>query len=203
MPALDARVLRGALGNCIIGREIVVLEETTSTNDSVLQRSTSLTPEGLVVFAEHQTAGRGQRANVWESALEKGLWLSILLRPKIDIAESARLSNWAIRTVAETIEREFGLAAKIKPPNDVYLGDKKVAGVLVEMRAQKDAPHSAIAGIGINVNHAAEDFSEELRSRAISLAMSLDRQVDRERFAIALLRELDRTYRENFCAKLL
>ena len=208
MSALDARFLRGALGNCIIGREIVVLEETTSTNDSVLQRSTSRTPEGLVVFAEHQTAGRGQRDNRWESAPEKGLWLSILLRPKIDIAESARLSSWAIRTVAETIAREFGLAARVKPPNDVYIGGKKVAGVLVEMRAQKNAPHLAIVGIGINVNHRPEDFSEELRARAASLSMLLDRsakgrirrgeEINREAFAVALLRELDRTYRELF-----
>ena len=198
MSALDARFLRGALGNCIIGREIVVLEETTSTNDAVLQRSTSLTPEGLVVFAEHQTAGRGQRDNRWESALEKGLWLSILLRPKIDIAESARLSTWAATVVTDVIQQELGLATVVKPPNDVYIGDKKVAGVLVEMRAQKKRPHLAIVGIGINVNHAPIDFSDELRPRAVSLSMVLDRQLDRANLAIALLRNLDRTYAKLF-----
>src|SRR5438093_5444991 len=111
-----------------IGRQIIVLEQTGSTNDAILRVATANSKEGLVVFAEHQTAGRGQRDNRWESAPEKGLWLSILLRPKIDIAESARLSSWAIRTVAETIAREFGLAARVKPPNDVYIGGKKVAG---------------------------------------------------------------------------
>jgi BirA family biotin operon repressor/biotin-[acetyl-CoA-carboxylase] ligase len=194
MPALDAQRLRDALGPCMIGREIIMLEQTTSTNDSILHRAASGGAEGLVVFAEHQTAGRGQRQNVWESAAHKGLWFSILLRPKIDIADSPRLSRWAIDTVAKTIEREFGLAATIKPPNDVYIGDKKVAGVLVEMRAQQNAPHLAIVGIGINVNHAAVDFSKGLRDRAVSLSMLLGQQVDRERFALALLRELDRTY---------
>ncbi|MGH8101832.1 MAG: biotin--[acetyl-CoA-carboxylase] ligase [Chthoniobacterales bacterium] len=191
---LDPGQLRRALGDCTIGREIVVLEETTSTNDSVLERASTEVPEGLVVFAEHQTAGRGQRSNRWESAPHLGLWFSILLQPKIDIGESPRLTAWAAEVVAETIRAEFGLSPTIKAPNDVQIDGRKVAGVLVEMRAQVNARHIAIAGIGVNVNHQAKDFSEELRARAISLTMALDREVDRERFAIALLRKLDRSY---------
>ena len=83
--ALSADKLRADLGSVVIGRDIDVLNETTSTNDSVLERALPITPEGLVVFAERQTAGRGQRNNSWESATGKGLWFSILLRPKIDI----------------------------------------------------------------------------------------------------------------------
>ena len=191
---LDPEKLRRALGNCTIGREIVVLQETTSTNDSLLQKVTAGTPEGLIVFAEHQTAGRGQRSNRWESAPHKGLWFSILLRPKIDIAESPRLTTWAAEGVAETIRAEFGLSPVIKAPNDVQIDGRKVAGVLVEMRAQANAPHIAIAGIGINVNHEREDFPEKLRARAISLAMALDGPVDRHDLAVALLRGLDRSY---------
>lgn len=198
MSQLDAAWLRNALGDCTIGREIIVLEETTSTNDAVLQMRAATTPEGLVVFAEHQTTGRGQRGNRWESAARKGLWFSVLLRPRIDIDKSARLTTWAAETVARTIEKEFSLTAIVKSPNDVHVDGRKVAGVLVEMRAQKSAPHIAIAGIGVNVNHGREDFSEELRSHATSLALALDRQVDREKFAAALLRNLDRTYRKSF-----
>ena len=191
---LVADELRDVLGRCTIGREIVVLEEAASTNDSVLQRATFDTPEGVVVFAERQTAGRGQRGNTWESAAHKGLWFSILLRPKIDIGESGRLTAWATKAIAQTIAKEFALSTTIKPPNDVYVAGKKIAGVLVEMRAQQNAPHFAIVGIGVNMNHRLEDLSKELRSRAASLAMVLDRQVDRQQFAIALLRNLDRTY---------
>ena len=198
MSELDTRALREALSDCVIGRQVVVVEETTSTNDSVLERAKVGAPEGLVVFAEHQTAGRGQRDNRWESTARRGLWFSILLRPKIDIAQSPRLSRWAIETVAETIQRDFGLPATVRPPNDVYVGNQKVAGVLVEMRAQEKGPHLAIVGIGINVNHAPADFSDELRPRAVSLAMLLDRQLDRSSFAVALLRELDRTYAQSF-----
>ena len=199
---LDPHKLRRALRNCTIGREIIVLEQTTSTNDSVLERAGADALEGLVIFAEHQIAGRGQRGNRWESAPHKGLWFSMLLRPKIDVHESPRLTTWAAKTVTETIRAEFGLLPAIKAPNDIQIDGRKVAGVLVEMRAQANAPHIAIAGIGINVNHAPEDFSEELRLRAVSLAIVLGHQIDRSKFAAQLLRDLDRSYADVFTGAL-
>src|SRR3984893_16866973 len=196
--ALSADKLRADVDPATIGSDIVVLDEATSTNDSVLERAFPAAPEGLVVFAERQIAGRGQRNNSWESAAGKGLCFSILLRPKIDVGASPQLAEWAARTVAHTISNEFELQAMVKLPNDVVVAGKKIAGVLVEMRAQKNAPHIAIVGIGVNVNHRAEDFSEELRTRAISLAMTLDREVDRHQFAVALLQNLDRSYHDAF-----
>ena len=197
--ALSADKLRTDLDSAIIGRDIVVVDETTSTNDSVLERTLPSTAEGLVVFAERQVAGRGQRHNSWESAVGKGLWFSILLRPQIDIGASAQLAEWAASTVADTISTEFARQATVKLPNDVVMAGKKIAGVLVEMRAQKNAPHIAIVGIGLNVNQRAEDFSDELRPRAISLAMALRRQVDHQQVAVALLRNLDASYQKIFC----
>ena len=195
---LIANALGAGLGDNVIGREIVVLEETTSTNDVILRLATGGAGEGFVVFAEHQTAGRGQRGNRWESAPRKGLWFSMLLRPKIELVESTRLVVWAVETVADTIQNEFALAATIKAPNDVHVSGKKVAGVLVEMRAQEKTAHLAIAGIGINLNQSAQDFPQDLQPRAISLAMALGQPVDRQKFAIALLRNLDRSYHELF-----
>src|SRR5438309_6269823 len=181
-----------------IGQRIIVLEQTGSTNDAILQVATANSKEGLVLFAEHQTAGRGQRGNRWESAAGKGLWFSILLRPKIQINDSGRLTIWAIETISDVIRTEFSLEPTIKLPNDVQLYGRKVAGVLVEMRAQEKAPHLAIVGIGINVNQSLEDFPPELQGRAISLAMALHRPVDRQQLAVAILRNLNRTYREKF-----
>jgi len=198
LDGLVAEELQADLGSAAIGREIIVLEQTGSTNDAILQIATADSNEGLVLFAEHQTAGRGQRGNRWESAAGKGLWFSILLRPRIDLASSPQLTAWAAEAISGAIENEFSLTATIKLPNDVQIDERKVAGVLVEMRAQKNAPHLAIAGIGINVNQSREDFPKELQSRAISLAMARGKQVDRQKFAIALLRNLDRTYRELF-----
>ena len=195
---LVAGELQASLASGVIGREIIVLEQTGSTNDAILQIANANSKEGLVVFAEHQTAGRGQRGNRWESAAGKGLWFSILLRPKIDLASSPRLTAWAAEAVSGAIQNEFSLTPAIKPPNDVHIDGRKVAGVLVEMRAQEKAAHLAIAGIGVNVNQSREDFPKELQNRAISLAMALGKQIDRQSFAIALLRKLDRTYREKF-----
>ena len=195
---LIANTLRADLGTALIGREIIVLEQTGSTNDAILQSATPDSNEGLVLFAEHQTAGRGQRGNRWESAAGKGLWFSILLRPNIDISNSHQLTAWAVEAVSETIRNEFSLETAIKFPNDIQINGRKVAGVLVEMRAQEKAPHLAVAGIGINVNQSLADFPVELQSRAISLAMALGRHVDRQKFAVALLQNLDRTYRAGF-----
>ena len=190
--------IQADLGTMVIGQEIMVLEQTGSTSDAVLQIMERDSTEGMVLFAEHQTAGRGQRGNRWESAAGKGLWFSILLRPMIDVTSSPQLTIWATQAISEVVQTEFMIKPTIKLPNDVQIDGRKVAGVLVEMRAQEGAPHVAIVGIGINVNHGLQDFPEELQSRAISLAMALGRQIDRQKFVVALLRNLDWSYRERF-----
>ena len=193
---LSGPKLRAGLGHATIGREIIVLDETTSTNDVVLQMANGGAPEGLVVFAEHQTGGRGQRGNIWESAAGKGLLCSVLLRPNVALQDSARLVDWAVKGIAWTLESTCLRKVTIKLPNDIYIDGRKVAGVLVEMRAQPGAPHLAVAGIGVNVNQTPSHFPEQLRDRATSLAIVLGGPVDRNTLAIALLRSLDHLYRE-------
>ena len=115
---LDPESLRAALSEQTIGNRIIVLEETTSTNDVVAQMAAT-SSEGLVVIAESQTAGRGQYGRRWASAPGKGLWLSVLLRPNITIAESARLTDLLASSIASTIAKCTGLMPFVKPPNDV------------------------------------------------------------------------------------
>jgi BirA family transcriptional regulator, biotin operon repressor / biotin---[acetyl-CoA-carboxylase] ligase len=198
---LIADELQAHFACATIGRQIIVLEQTGSTNDAILQVATPDSKEGLVLFAEHQTAGRGQRGNRWESAAGKGLLFSILLHPKIEINSSWRLTIWAIEAISDVIRTELSLEPAVKLPNDVQIHGRKVAGVLTEMRAQEKAPHLAIVGIGINVNQSLQDFPPELRNRAISLAMALQQPVDRQKFAAALLQNLDRSYRAQFAPK--
>lgn len=191
--ALDAVALRAALGAQLIGRHLVVLAETTSTNDVIAQMAAD-EAEGLVVIAEKQKTGRGQYGRRWESAPGKGLWLSVLLRPKIALADSARLTEFLAAAIAATIKETVGVEAIIKPPNDVYLGSRKVAGVLVEMRVETGGGYCAIAGLGLNVNHAPDDFPPELRETAGSLAAVAGHALDRFELAVALLRRLDQGY---------
>jgi BirA family transcriptional regulator, biotin operon repressor / biotin---[acetyl-CoA-carboxylase] ligase len=189
---LIAEELRAALQGGRIGDQIVVVEEAESTNDVAWEAAKRGAPEGFVVFAERQTAGRGQYGRRWESAPYLGLWLSILLRPVMTLRESPRLTSLLADLVAATITEETGCAAAIKPPNDIYVAGRKVAGILVEGRTENNGSYVAVGGMGINVNQAANDFPEQLRETAGSLAMATGRPIARMPFAIALLRNLDK-----------
>lgn len=190
---LDAVRLRSALRKQRIGRRVVVLEETTSTNDKLAEMAAE-SAEGLVVFAEHQTSGRGQYGRHWESAARKGLWMSILLRPQLAVAESRRLTAFLATVIAATIEKQLRLVPAIKSPNDVYLDGRKIAGVLVEMRVESCGSYCAIAGLGINVNQTTTDFPTELRETAGSLSLARGSSVDRTELAIELLRRMEERY---------
>lgn len=187
---LIASELRTALTGSRLGNEIVVVEEAESTNDLAWEAARRGAAEGFVVFAERQTKGRGQYGRRWESAPYLGLSFSILLRPALSLRESPGLTLLLAENVAATIQQETGCVATIKPPNDIYIGERKVAGILVEGRTASDGSYHAVAGIGINVNQTLEDFSEELRETAGSLAMATGRKIERSKFAIALLRGL-------------
>ena len=188
---LIAEELRAGLAGRRVGNEIVVVEETRSTNDLCWEAAERGASEGFVAFAERQTAGRGQYGRRWDSAPYRGLWLSVLLRPAMTLRESAQLTSLLAEAVASTIEEETGCAASIKPPNDIYIADRKVAGVLVEGRNDKEGNYVAVAGIGINVNQTIADFPEELRATAGSLAMVTGQVVSRMKLAIALLRNIE------------
>ncbi len=181
-----------------IAREILVFEETGSTNDVAARLARAGTPEGLVVFAERQTAGRGRLGRRWDSAARKGLWFSLLLRPALSMAGWSRLTTWAALGVARGLEEVLpGCRAAIKWPNDVYLSGRKAVGILIESAADSSG-NFAIVGIGVNVNQTAADFPEELAGRATSLRLAAGGEevppLDRQEVATALLRHLDTLY---------
>lgn len=187
---LIAAELSAALERCGIGNEIVVVEETESTNDLVWKAVERGEREGFVVFAERQTRGRGQYGRRWESAPYLGLWFSVLLRPSLTMAESPKLTVQLAEAVAATIADETGCAPTIKWPNDIYLSGRKVAGVLAEGRIAADGNYVAVAGIGININQRLDDFPDELRDTAGSLAMATGKNISRAKLAVALLKRL-------------
>ena len=187
---LIATELRAGLEGCRIGNEIVVVDEAASTNDLAWDAAERGAVEGFVVLAERQTKGRGQYGRRWESAPYQGLWLSILLRPALTLRESPRLTSLLAEIVSATIAEETACATTIKLPNDICIAGRKVAGVLVEGRTASDGSYVAVAGIGINVNQTLDDFPEELRATAGSLAMATGQRISRQELAIALLSNL-------------
>jgi BirA family biotin operon repressor/biotin-[acetyl-CoA-carboxylase] ligase len=174
-------------------REIIVLEQTNSTNDVAAQLGREGAAEGVVVLAERQSAGRGRFGRKWESAGHQGLWMSLLLRPQLPLTHWPRLTTWAAVAVAHTIEQATGCASRIKWPNDVEISGRKVAGLLAEMGEDAEGRPFAVLGIGVNLNQREVDFPPEIASRATSLHLATNREIDRAAFAAALLQELTTT----------
>ena len=194
-PSLNAEAIQALLPTVRrIGREIVVVEETGSTNDVAAQLGRAGVADGLVIFAECQTAGRGRLGRKWESAAQRGLWFSLLLRPAFALADWSRLTTWAAVGIARGLEEALpGCRAAVKWPNDIYLAGKKAVGILCESVAGPGG--YAVVGIGVNVNQTREDFPEELLAKATSLReVAGGAPLDRHAVAAALLRALDALY---------
>jgi BirA family biotin operon repressor/biotin-[acetyl-CoA-carboxylase] ligase len=176
----------------IIGRDIRVFEETTSTNDVVEKLARDGVKEGVVVFAESQTKGRGRLGRKWMSPTHKGLWFSILLRPKLSPQETTQLTVASATALRRAIKNVTGVSADIKWPNDLLIGGKKVVGILTEMSAEADRVRHVILGIGVDVNQ--EEFPAELRAIATSLKNESGGKICRAELAVEILRELDFDY---------
>jgi len=178
----------------IIGRDIRVFQETTSTNDVIEKLARDGVKEGVVVFAECQTRGRGRLGRKWISPPHQGLWFSVLLRPDLLPQETTQLTVASATALVRAIRLATGLKAWIKWPNDIVMGGRKVAGILTELSAELDRVKYIILGIGVNANLGAGDFPPDLRKAATSLSMEAGRAISRPELATAILSELDDDY---------
>lgn len=192
---LHADDLLSRLGQTkVIGRDIQVFQETTSTNDIADKLARDGVKEGSVVFAESQTKGRGRLGRKWTSPSRKGLWFSVLLRPKLRPHQATQLTVAAATALRRAIQAQTGLNPSIKWPNDILLAGKKTAGILTELNAELDRINYLVLGIGIDVNCSPGDFPPELRRSATSLKTELGRPVSRAELAVQIIRELDNDY---------
>ncbi len=192
---LHADDLLARLGKTkVIGRDIRVFEQTTSTNDVVEKLARDGVKEGVVVFAESQTKGRGRLGRVWTSPTRKGLWFSILLRPDLRPQETTQLTVAAAAALWRAIHAETGLSPEIKWPNDILIRGKKVVGILTELSAEVDRVKHVTLGVGVDVNLTVNEFPVELRKIATSLRIEAGKSILRAELATTILRELDRDY---------
>ncbi len=175
-----------------LAREIIVFEETASTNDVAHRLGRAGAAEGALIFAERQSAGRGRLGRKWESAPRAGLWFSLLLRPRLPLAEWPRLTTWAAVGIARGLDT-LGLKAEIKWPNDIYLAGRKTAGILIESAAEPGGGGFAVVGIGLNVNQS--EFPADLARTATSLRLAGPGEpLERRAVAVALLTALETAY---------
>lgn len=175
-----------------IGNRIIVFESTSSTNDIAAQHGRAGEPEGLAVFAESQTGGRGRLGRRWESESHQGLYFSLLLRPEIERHDWTHLTTWAAVAVARAIESIVSCEAKIKWPNDIYLDGKKAVGILCEAHTDQFANPFAIVGIGVNVNQV--QFPAEIASIATSLRLVSGKKIDRRDLVQQIFEQLEQSY---------
>jgi BirA family biotin operon repressor/biotin-[acetyl-CoA-carboxylase] ligase len=190
-PPLDARRISVALAGQSIGREVQVHAELESTNDRVMALGIEGYPHGLVVLAESQSAGRGRRENRWHAAPGRDILMSVLLRPSAGMECWPRMTALAALAICRTIEATRALRPMIKWPNDVYLRNQKVAGILGETFQSASGPF-LVLGIGLNVN--STRFPADLSQPATSLALESEppgAMLDRNRTCIQLLKQLE------------
>jgi len=188
---LTSGEIKAGLKTNIIGKDIKYFKETESTNIIAREIAESV-EEGTVVIAESQTGGRGRLGRKWISP-EGGIWLSIIIKPKILPLYASRITLLTGVCVAKTI-RSFGLAAKIKWPNDVLINGKKVCGILTEIEAEMDLIDYCVVGIGIDANVDTDSFPEEVRESSTSLKKELGHDINRVEFAQKLLSEFEALY---------
>ncbi len=192
---LHADDLLSRLGETrVIGRDIRVFESTTSTNDVIEKLAHDGVKEGVVVFAESQTRGRGRLGRQWMSPAGKGLWFSVLLRPNLSPQATTQLTVASATALRRALTAQTGLRPDIKWPNDILLNGKKVCGILTELSAEVDRVKYVILGIGVDVNLTTADFPADLRDVATSLKAELGKALSRADLAVEILRQLDADY---------
>lgn len=184
-----ARLEAGIAGTRFDGM-VTHLPTTGSTNTLALEAAQAGEPEGLVWVADEQTSGRGRGGHGWHSAAGDGLYVSVLLRPRMVLAEALWLSLATGLAVQAAVDEVTGTTPDIRWPNDMMLNGRKFGGILAETSASSAALRYAVIGIGLNVQHAT--FPPELREVATSLLLETGHEWPREDLLAALLRALDR-----------
>ncbi|WP_243290038.1 biotin--[acetyl-CoA-carboxylase] ligase [Bacillus sp. FJAT-47783] len=179
-----------------LGRVIHDYESVDSTQTIAQQLAGQGAKEGTIVVSDEQVGGRGRMARVWYSPKETGIWMSLILRPKISIQRTPQLTLLAAVAIVQAIEEVTGLSPSIKWPNDILLNGKKVVGILTELQAEADQVHSVIIGIGINVNQKKQHFPEQIQSIATSLAIEKGEHISRARIIQQLLMNFEKLYHQ-------
>jgi BirA family transcriptional regulator, biotin operon repressor / biotin---[acetyl-CoA-carboxylase] ligase len=194
MEPLRAEEITARLKTKRLGKNVHVFQEIGSTNSKAMQMAAKGAEEGTLLIAETQTGGKGRLGRKWFSPSGVNLYLSLILRPPIDCAQATILTLLAGIAVAQAIRERSDLTADLKWPNDVLIGEKKVAGILAELAADGQVIKHLVLGIGLNVNSEASMFSPELSKTATSLKIESGQTMSRLEMLETLVNQLERWY---------
>jgi BirA family biotin operon repressor/biotin-[acetyl-CoA-carboxylase] ligase len=193
-PLLDTAALKKKLNGRKFGSKIFTFETIDSTNNCARALAGCWAEEGTLVYAERQTAGKGRLGRSWLANPYENLTFSLILRPILPPEALNLLPLYAAVAVAEAIEHETGLSVECKWPNDLLIGGKKSAGILLEGSLKEAGLDYVVLGIGVNVNQTS--FPDDIAPRATSLKIQAGREVDR----ILLLRQILKTLETHYTA---
>ena len=189
---LTPDMLKQRMKGSLFGKRIFHFFKTDSTNRVALELGHAGEPEGAVVLAEEQTAGRGRAGRKWHSERAAGIYVTLLLRPKLAPVQAPLLTMMAGLSAHAAVQALAGLEVDLKWPNDLLIHGKKVGGILTEMHAEPGQIRFVIVGIGLNVNQ--EEFPGELSSKATSLRAETGKPQSRMELLVRLLREFESDY---------
>lgn len=195
-PELSIDEIRDTISDwsTIIGREILFFNTINSTNTYAMELAEKGYPEGTTIIADAQTGGKGRLGRKWLSPPGKNLHMSIILRPAISPRDAAILTVMSAVACASAIKRLLSIPVSIKWPNDLMVSDRKLGGILTEMKADIDRIFHAVIGIGININLQAGDMPDEIKACATSIKNETGDAQSRTLIAIEIIKELDRWY---------
>ncbi len=179
-----------------IGKKMRYLENTPSTiwiGKQLCSEGDVEKMHGMVIIAEEQTGGIGRMGRAWVSP-SGGIWITIVLKPHVPIDHVFMITMAGSIAVARAIRKEFDLGALIKWPNDIFIGSKKVAGLLLELSAEADTVHHCLLGIGIDVNVHLNNFSPSLQNSITTISAEVGHEVDRASFLARILKEFESRY---------
>lgn len=194
LTGLDRQAVSGLLRTRAFGRNIEVHETIGSTNTRARDLAMAGIPHGTVVIADEQREGRGRRGRSWVSPKGAGIWMSVVLRPGFKVAWASRITVIAALSVSEAVYEATGSRPMIKWPNDLIMGNKKVCGILTEIRACDADTDFVIAGIGLNVNTHTDQFPSDLARSATSIYQETGIHIDRNRLIADILNSFETLY---------
>ncbi|MXQ52569.1 biotin--[acetyl-CoA-carboxylase] ligase [Shimazuella alba] len=186
--------IQNELSTKLFGQQIRYEPVAKSTQILAHQWARAGAPEGSLVIADEQQAGKGRLGRVWYSPPKTGIWMSLILRPPIPIQQASHLTLLASVGVSSAIINQTNLPIKIKWPNDLLLQGKKICGILTELRGDQDKIEYIVLGMGINVNQQSDHFPSELKEVATSLAVQGKQSYSRASLIAEVMKELEYYY---------